>query len=367
MALCQDIVTAAGDLFERTGGQPGVGGTTRRTGDGIGDPVTEPSPATVARCASSWRRRPDHGLCLPRTPRGDRGRVAECAMPPVDWCSSRRAPKFPVAVRSPGRHLCVRRVGREPGDGLADLPAAPRAGGDADGPAGRRREIDLAQVEARFNLALAGISQLDEVGTAGSPGPEGPGEAHRPRARDTAEGEGHPDRGHHPAAPLNVPGTVGRSATRSSPPPVSGRVVRSTGDRLGSQPSRGPCVSGATRRSRSASRATQLRRTGRSSGVVEHAEVDLLVQQLGVPPRLVGPLCERPDRLQTVVEGLGPVLQQRSGQFVQYGFQTGGTVMRAARRLRPTLTSGPRAPTPSTWSTSLGAPQRSTPQRRTAV
>ena len=35
MALCHDIVTAAGDLFEPTGGQPGVGGTTRRTGDGV--------------------------------------------------------------------------------------------------------------------------------------------------------------------------------------------------------------------------------------------------------------------------------------------------------------------------------------------
>jgi hypothetical protein len=164
MAICQDIVTAAGDLFEHTGGQPGVGGTTRRTGDGVatlspaitghGRQVrlvveakmrTRPASAKAHReeiAAGCRVRDAAGGLVLVPTnaevPGGGAfARVDACAYV-VSAESSQTVELLYLLLREQVAMLAVRH--------------------DDDA------EIDLAQVEARFTLALAEISKLDEVG-----------------------------------------------------------------------------------------------------------------------------------------------------------------------------------------------------------
>lgn len=164
MALCHDVVTAAGDLFEPTGGQPGVGGTTRRTGDGVAtlSPaitghgrkvrlVLEAKSRSRPLSASAHAKEIEAG-CRVRDAAGGLVLVPTAAEVPgagafarVDTCA------YVVSAESPETVSLIYLLLREQ---VAVLTV--RQDDDA--------EIDLAQVEARFNLALAGIAELDEVG-----------------------------------------------------------------------------------------------------------------------------------------------------------------------------------------------------------
>lgn len=164
MALCHDVVTSAGDLFEPTGGQAGVGGTTRRTGDG----VATLSPAITGHgrkvrlvLEAKHRSRPltakalreeIAAACQVRDAVGGLVLVPTRAEVPggeafarVDTCA------YVVSAESPETVSLIYLLLREQ---VAMLTV--RQDDDA--------EVDLAQVEARFNLALAGIAELDEVG-----------------------------------------------------------------------------------------------------------------------------------------------------------------------------------------------------------
>lgn len=163
MELCHDVVTAAGDLFERTGSQPGAGGT-RRSGDGVatlsqaitghGRQVrivveaksrTRPLTAKQHReeIASACRvRDASGGLVLVPTDAevpggGSFARVDTCAY--VVSCSQPASVELIYLLLR--EHVAMLKVRHDDGS-----------------------EIDLDQVEARLNVALAGISQLDEVG-----------------------------------------------------------------------------------------------------------------------------------------------------------------------------------------------------------
>jgi hypothetical protein len=164
MALCQDIVTAAGDLFERTGGQSGVGGTTRRTGDGI---------ATLSPAITGHGRRvrivtEAKARSRPLTAKAHRDEIAA-------GCRVRDAAGglvlVPTSAEVPGGGVfarvdtCAYVVSAESAETVELIylllreQVAMLTVRQDDG-----AEIDLAQIEARFNLALAEISQLDEVG-----------------------------------------------------------------------------------------------------------------------------------------------------------------------------------------------------------
>ena len=133
------IVTAAGDLFEATGGQPGAGHhpTNRRR---CRRPCRRPSPVRPARCGSSWRRSHRSRPMTAKRPAGrDRQRV------PSPRCRRRArarpdtALRCPVAECSPGwTPAPTSSAARRAGERGADVPAAQRAGRDVDGPAGRR-------------------------------------------------------------------------------------------------------------------------------------------------------------------------------------------------------------------------------------
>lgn len=164
MDLIRQIATSAGDLFERTGDQAGVGGTTSRAGDGVvtlgpavtghGRPVriaveaksrTRPLSAAAHRKeieAACQVRDAAGGLVLVPTNAEVPGGASFCRIGPaayvVSTADAATAELLYLLLREQVALLTVRRED------------------DA--------EIDLAQVEARFNLALAGISQLDEVG-----------------------------------------------------------------------------------------------------------------------------------------------------------------------------------------------------------
>jgi hypothetical protein len=164
MSMMERIVTAAGDLFERTGGQPGVGGTTRRTGDGVAtlSPaitghgrqvrlVTESKTRSRPLSAKAHREEVAAG-CRVRDAAGGLVVVPTNAEVPgggafarVDTCA------YVVSAESAQTVELIYLLLREQ---VAMLSVRQEDGA----------EIDLAQVEARFNLALAGISQLDEVG-----------------------------------------------------------------------------------------------------------------------------------------------------------------------------------------------------------
>ena len=163
MALCQDVVTAAGDLFERTGSQPGAGGT-RRSGDGVATLsqaitghgrqvriVVEAKSRTRPLTAKQHReeianacrvRDAAGGLVLVPTEAevpggGSFARVDTCAY--VVSCSQPASVELIYLLLR--EHVAMLKVRHDDGS-----------------------EIDLDQVEARLNVALAGISQLDEVG-----------------------------------------------------------------------------------------------------------------------------------------------------------------------------------------------------------
>lgn len=163
MALCHDVVTAAGDLFERTGSQPGAGGT-RRSGDGVATLsqaitghgrqvriVVEAKSRTRPLTAKQHReeianacrvRDAAGGLVLVPTDAevpggGSFARVDTCAY--VVSCSQPASVELIYLLLR--EHVAMLKVRHDDGS-----------------------EIDLDQVEARLNVALAGISQLDEVG-----------------------------------------------------------------------------------------------------------------------------------------------------------------------------------------------------------
>ncbi|RYP89048.1 hypothetical protein EKO23_01070 [Nocardioides guangzhouensis] len=163
MALCQEVVTAAGDMFEPTGGQPGVG-TTRRTGDGVAtlSPsitghgrrvriVLEAKLRSRSLSAKAYRDEVATG-CRVRDAAGGLVLVPTRAEVPgggvfarVDSCA------YVVAAEDPETVSLIYLLLREQ---VAMLTV--RQDDDA--------EIDLAQIEARLSIALAGIAELDEVG-----------------------------------------------------------------------------------------------------------------------------------------------------------------------------------------------------------
>lgn len=165
MALCHDVVTAAGDMFERTGGQPGTGGTTRRTGDGV---------ATLSQAITGHGRQVR--IVIESKSRTRALSAKQHREEIANACRVRDAAGglvlVPTDVEVPGGgsfarvDTCAYVVSTEHGDGVPELiylllrehVAMLKVRHD-DG-----SEIDLDQVEARLNVALAGISQLDEVG-----------------------------------------------------------------------------------------------------------------------------------------------------------------------------------------------------------
>ncbi|WP_109691763.1 hypothetical protein [Nocardioides silvaticus] len=164
MALCQEVVTAAGDIFERTGSQPGTGGTTRRSGDGVATLsqaitghgrqvriVVEAKSRTRPLTAKQHRDEIANG-CRVRDAAGGLVLVPTDAEVPgggsfarVDTCayvvSTERAESVELIYLLLREHVAMLKVRQDDGS-----------------------EIDLAQVETRLSIALSGISQLDEVG-----------------------------------------------------------------------------------------------------------------------------------------------------------------------------------------------------------
>ncbi|WP_395695270.1 hypothetical protein [Nocardioides sp.] len=164
MELIHQIVTSAGDLFERTGSQAGVGGTTRRTGDGVatlGPAITGHGRKVRIAIEAKTRSRPMTAKSL-RAEATNACQVRDAAGALILVPTSNEVPgggsfaridtaTYVVSVEDPASVELIFLLVREQ---VAMLTV--RQDDDA--------EIDLAQVEARFNLALTGISQLDEVG-----------------------------------------------------------------------------------------------------------------------------------------------------------------------------------------------------------
>lgn len=164
MDLLGQIAKSAGDLFERTGDQAGVGGTTRRTGDGLvrlGPAVVGHGRQVRVVVESKSRTRPLSAAahrkevaaaCQVRDAAGGLVLVPTNVEVPGGGSFARvDTAAYVVSTEDPATVELIYLLLREQ---VALLTV--RQDDDA--------EIDLAQVEARFNLALAGISQLDEVG-----------------------------------------------------------------------------------------------------------------------------------------------------------------------------------------------------------
>jgi hypothetical protein len=164
MALCHDVVTAAGDLFERTGSQPGAGGT-RRTGDGV---------ATLSQAITGHGRQVR--IVIESKSRTRALSAKQHREEIANACRVRDAAGglvlVPTDAEVPGGgsfarvDTCAYVVSTELGHGVPELiylllreHVAMLKVRQDDG-----SEIDLDQIETRLNLALAGISQLDEVG-----------------------------------------------------------------------------------------------------------------------------------------------------------------------------------------------------------
>jgi hypothetical protein len=164
MNMCEEIVTSAGDLFERTGGQPGVGGTTRRTGDGV---------ATLTHAITGHGRKVR--LVMEAKARSRPLSAASLAKEIQDGCRVRDAAGglvlVPTRAEVPGECAFAR----------VDTNAYVVAADDYDtvqivylllreqvAMSSLRHddnaEIDLAQVEARIALALSTLDEFDEVG-----------------------------------------------------------------------------------------------------------------------------------------------------------------------------------------------------------
>ena len=164
MDLIGQIATSAGDLFERTGNQAGAGGTTSRAGDGVvtlGPAVTGHGRSVRIAVEAKSRTRPlsvaahrkeVEAACRVREAAGGLVLVPTNTEVPggASFCRIGTA-SYVVSCADAATVELLYLILREQ---VALLTV--RQDDDA--------EIDLAQVEARFNIALAGISQLDEVG-----------------------------------------------------------------------------------------------------------------------------------------------------------------------------------------------------------
>ncbi|VXB08361.1 hypothetical protein [Nocardioides sp. AX2bis] len=164
MTLLEGIVTAAGDLFARVGDEAGTGGTTRRSGDGLitlspaitgsGRQVRIVAEAKARTRPMSVRAHRDElaAACRVRDAAGGLTLVPTNEQVPgggaftrIDTCA------YVVSCQDLGTAELIYLLLREQ---VAFLKV--RASEDA--------EVDLAQVEARFDRALSEIGQLDEVG-----------------------------------------------------------------------------------------------------------------------------------------------------------------------------------------------------------
>lgn len=164
MALCQQVVTAAGDLFERTGGQPGVGGTTRRVGDGLatlGPAIAGHGRQVRLVLEAKSRTRPLSSAALAKEiEEGCRVRDAVGGLVLVP--TRAEVPGQRVFARV-GTHAFV--VSFEDAETVSLIYLLLReevalTSIRQDG----ESEIDLAQVEARIALALSTLDEFDEVG-----------------------------------------------------------------------------------------------------------------------------------------------------------------------------------------------------------
>jgi len=163
MSLIELLASSAGDFFERTGGVAGVGGTTRRTGDGVvtlSPAITGHGPAvrlvveakhrTRALTAKQYREEIANG-CRVRDAAGGLVLVPTRAEVPngaafarVDTCA------FVVAAEDEETVGLVFRL-------LRELVAVIRVR-HQDGV-----EVDLTQVEARMQIALSELTRLDDL------------------------------------------------------------------------------------------------------------------------------------------------------------------------------------------------------------
>lgn len=168
MALCHDIATAAGDMFERTGDQPGVGGTTRRVGDGVATlspAISGPGRKIRIVVEAKVRSRPLSAKahaeeiangCRVRDAAGGLVVVPTDEQVPgngpfarVDGCS------YVVSAADPRTVALLYLLLREH---VAILSL--RQGDESD--------VDLVKLEAKLKLALEQIAELDEVGRLGN-------------------------------------------------------------------------------------------------------------------------------------------------------------------------------------------------------
>lgn len=159
MELAEEIVTAAGDRWEATGSQPG-NGTSRRVGDGVAllnSAITSRRPVRIVveakhrtrpLTAKSWREE----LAEARTVREAAGALA--IVPNADqvpgsngFCRVDEAAFVVAADQNVGLVYQV----------LREVVALATVGQ-------QDAEIDLAKVEAQLNVALAGLTDLDEMG-----------------------------------------------------------------------------------------------------------------------------------------------------------------------------------------------------------
>lgn len=163
MALCHEIVTAAGDLFEATGGQPGLGGTTRRTGDGVA--TLSPAITGAGRkvrlvLEAKHRSRPLSAKAL-REEVAAGCRVREAVGGLVLVPTREEVPGGTVFARLDNYSYAVAADDPETVSllylVLREQVAMLTVRHDDDS------EVDLAQLETRLNLALEGLNEFDEV------------------------------------------------------------------------------------------------------------------------------------------------------------------------------------------------------------
>ncbi|WKN47461.1 hypothetical protein [Nocardioides sp. Arc9.136] len=163
MALCNEVVTAAGDLFEETGNQAGVNG--RRTGDGV---------ATLSELVSGPGRRVR--IALEAKSRSRPMSVKALRQEAANACATREADGVlivvPTRAEVPGQASLCRLdttayvVSAEDGGEvtswsylvLREQVALLARRNTAD------TTVDLSVVEARITAALTSIGELDEVG-----------------------------------------------------------------------------------------------------------------------------------------------------------------------------------------------------------
>ena len=163
MALCEEVVTAAGDYWEATGASPAPGGGTGRAGDGVatlaahatgGRPVrlvleskTRSRPLSVAK----WREEINASRAL-RQASGGLALVPDATQVPGGRLFVRLDDRsFIVACDSPSVVSLVYLVLRE----ITAFASADRRG-DAD-------QVNLARAESRISQALAALNDLDMV------------------------------------------------------------------------------------------------------------------------------------------------------------------------------------------------------------